>query len=514
LVRYRRRVGAMMNIKYKIENEISGMKQEFSLIIIDIDFFIRYCLKFSHRQTSKIMNRIFYFFLQEFKDKKIYHQKGADEFYILCEQSDNCKTTALASEVLKKFRKQRFASFLGGEYETLRMTFSAGIASYSQNGAKDLIFKKALTALFAAKSFRRNCVRSYDEAVIQYPQRYLFNAALKIETIAGKWGEAGCVKKKTDARECCFWEPQAIAISEDERLFVADQNNHTILSLYEKYIEPVAGMGVYGKTKDGKALKKRLNKPTGLCVHKDKVYIADTGNDMVSRLDLKTGELCIVCGRGYAGYAGDNGPAKDALLNKPGGVAVDRFENLYINDIANNVIRKINTNGVISTFAGNGTFGFKGDGGQAVQASFNEIYGICMDSKGENIYIADYFNHRIRKIDILTGLIKTVAGNGTPGYTKDGESPLEASLNRPVAVCVDDKDNIYIAESGNQCIRIILAVKNQIFTLAGGCGIGTGFFEPIGSFQLANPNSLAFHKQSLYILDGANNRICRIDGLH
>lgn len=147
-----------------------------------------------------------------------------------------------------------------------------------------------------------------------------------------------------------------------------------------------------------------------------------------------------------------------------------------------------------------------------MNATFAEIYGIGIDKCNGNIYVADYFNHCIRFIEVSTGTIRTIAGNGTSGYEGDGLEPLKAKLNRPVAVCTDIEGNIYVAESGNSCIRVIARNENKIYTLVGDGVPGTGTSGNVNCFRLANPNGLAVNsKNQLYILDGSNNRICMID---
>lgn len=216
-----------------------------------------------------------------------------------------------------------------------------------------------------------------------------------------------------------------------------------------------------------------------------------------------------LAGQGTAGDAGDGGPAGHSLLNKPGGVAVDRECNVYIADIANNRLRCIGRDGTIRPFAGCGRFGYSGDGGDALDAEFQEIYGIGMSAAGDKLYLADYGNHRIRKIDLFSRRIDTIAGCGRPGYSGDGGDAREACLQNPVAVCGDSRGNVFIADAGNQAVRILPAGDKRIFTVAGGVGIGTGRSgEGVRDFALANPNGLAVYQNTLYILDGANNRVC------
>jgi uncharacterized protein (TIGR03437 family) len=183
------------------------------------------------------------------------------------------------------------------------------------------------------------------------------------------------------------------------------------------------------------------------------VYIADTGNGRVRKL-TPAGENTIVAGTALPGSAGDGGPATSASLFLPGGLAVDAAGNLFIADVGNNKIRKVTPAGVISTVAGTGTKGFSGDGGPAPAATLNLLgthAGLAVDSAG-NLFIPDTANNRIRRVD-SAGLISTVAGNGIAGFSGDGSPATTAGLNNPTAVALDAAGNLYIADSLNRRIR-------------------------------------------------------------
>jgi sugar lactone lactonase YvrE len=161
--------------------------------------------------------------------------------------------------------------------------------------------------------------------------------------------------------------------------------------------------------------------------------------------------ITTVAGNGTGGFLGDGGAATSAELHGPTTVAFDSSNNLYISDYYNNRIRKVAAGtGVISTVAGNGTAGYTGDGGAATAAELNVPAGVGVDSAG-NLYIADQSNNRIRKV--TTGIITTVAGDGTAGYTGNGGPATSAELYAPVAVAVDGVGNLYIADSGNSVAR-------------------------------------------------------------
>jgi len=173
-----------------------------------------------------------------------------------------------------------------------------------------------------------------------------------------------------------------------------------------------------------------------------------------------------VAGNGTTGYSGDGGMATQAELNNPSGVSVDSSGNIYIADAGNNVIREVvAATGVIQTVAGHGTAGYSGDGGKATQAELNNPSAVSVDVSG-NIYIADTYNAVIREVVAKTGVIQTVAGNGTAGYSGDGGKATQAELNGPFGVSVDVSGNLYIADNGNWRIREVVARTGTIQTVA------------------------------------------------
>jgi uncharacterized protein (TIGR03437 family) len=233
------------------------------------------------------------------------------------------------------------------------------------------------------------------------------------------------------------------------------------------------------------------------------VFIAD-GHNIVLRMDAKTGVLAVLAGNGTVGYTGDGGPATSAELNGPWGVAVDAAGNLYIADVSNNCVRKV-SNGVITTVAGNGTAGYTGDGGPATSAQLNNPYGVAVDSASGNLYIADYLNHTIRKVS--NGVITTVAGTGTAGYSGDSGPATSAQLYRPQSVVLDSGGNLYIADSYNNRIR---EISNGVITTVAGTGTAgyTGDSGPAASARLNRPEGVALDSAgNLYIADYNNYRV-------
>ncbi|MFQ5450827.1 MAG: hypothetical protein ACE5E9_09365 [Nitrospinaceae bacterium] len=239
------------------------------------------------------------------------------------------------------------------------------------------------------------------------------------------------------------------------------------------------------------------------------IYISRREHNKINRIDPE-GKMILYAGTGSSGYKGDGGPAVEAQLRTPAGLVVDKQGNLYIADRENHVIRKVDTRGIITTVAGMGTAGFSGDGGPATQAQFNLPSGVALDSKG-NLYIADRSNNRIRVVN-KKGIITTFAGNGKDGYHGDAGPALKATLDKPFGLAIDKKDNLYIADRGNNRIRKVN--PNGIITTIAGDG---GFFfigdnGPAYRASIAGPTDVALDDQgNLYIADRNNNRIRVVD---
>lgn len=276
-------------------------------------------------------------------------------------------------------------------------------------------------------------------------------------------------------------------------------------------ISTVAGSPSVGFGGDGgPGANALLSVPTGLALDgSGNLYIADTGNNRIRKVTASSGVISTVAGNGIPIFAGDGGPATSASLNGPRAVAVDGSGNLYIADTLNDRVRKVTAAGVISTLAGTGVAGFGGDNGPATSALFSAPYGVAVDGSG-NVYIADRFNNRIRKVSATTGVITTVAGNGTPGFGGDGGLAISAQLNQPPTVTVDGSGNLYIADASNGRIRKVDASGN-ISTVAGN---GTQGFAGDGgaatSAQFNTPMSAVSDGSNIYVADSLNNRVRKI----
>ena len=258
------------------------------------------------------------------------------------------------------------------------------------------------------------------------------------------------------------------------------------------------------------ATKTEISLVDGIAVDKrGNVYIAMRDNNIVSRIDLK-GNMTTYVGNGSSGFSGDGGKAIEGALNVPAGLAFDKSGNLYIADRNNHRIRKVNTRGIISTIAGTGTAGFSGDGAPAIKAQLNHPSGIAFDKKG-NLFFSDRSNERIRVVD-SKGNISTYAGNGKEGFKGDSGPALQASLDKPFGIAFDRKGNLYIADRGNNRVRRVSS-QGIITTVAGDGGFFfMGDNGPAYRASVAGPTGVVVDDQGvLYIADRNNNRIRAVD---
>lgn len=252
--------------------------------------------------------------------------------------------------------------------------------------------------------------------------------------------------------------PLGIAVDHIGNVIIVDGGNGVIrkIDATTGIISTVAGTGAQGFTgDDGPATSATFFNPYDVAVDgQNNIYIADAGNNAIRKITIATGIITTLAGLGQdeAGYSGDNGPATSAKLNYPTGVAVDQMGNIYIAD-ANHVIRKIH-DGIITTVAGNGIAGYTGDGGAATNSSLKYITRVAVDEDG-NIYIADAGNTVIRKVTVATGIITTYAGNGVYGYAGDGGAAVSANLAAPWDLVLDGKGNLYIADTNNSAVRVV-----------------------------------------------------------
>ncbi len=305
---------------------------------------------------------------------------------------------------------------------------------------------------------------------------------LVTSTIAGSYEATGESGDGGPATAATLDQPTAVARDKAGDLFIADTEDNVVREITpDGVIHLIAGNGTEGdRGQGGPATHAELDSPQGVAVNgQGDLFIADTYNDVVREVTPR-GFISSYAGDGNPGYRGDNGPAGKAELSSPTGLAVDSLGNLYIADSGNNVIRRVSTNGVITTVAGNvaadqasgGLGGFSGDGGPATSARLDSPQGIALDQAGD-LFIADTFNNAIREVT-PTGTISTVVNTaGAKGSTGNGGAASAAKLNTPFAVAVDNSTgNLYIADTSNNKIRVVTGFTPPI-TTGGGPGAST-----------------------------------------
>jgi len=259
----------------------------------------------------------------------------------------------------------------------------------------------------------------------------------------------------------------------------------------------------------GPARRARLNFPSAVAVDRaGNLYIADTMNHRVRKVDAATGIITNVAGTGQARYSGDDGPAVSAAINEPTGLAVSD-EALYIADQSNNRVRRVDlATGVITTVAGDGTAAYSGDQVSAVQASLAGPSGVALGGDGV-VYVADTFNSRIRSVDPATGQIATVAGDGGTYRYQGPAEPSSPSLSRPAGIAVGSDGNVYMTDSDSHLIRVWNGRSKTISRLS---GTGVAQFGGDGGDALAGSLSYPFGvavdaSGTVYVADTFNHRI-------
>ncbi len=307
--------------------------------------------------------------------------------------------------------------------------------------------------------------------------------------------------------------PWRMAVDGSGTVYITDAGNHRVRKVSASgIITTIAGTGTAGFSGDGGAATAAdLNYPDGIAVDgSSNIYVTDNGNSRIRKIST-SGIITTIAGTGTSGYGGDGGAATAADLGDPTGLAVDGSGNVYIVDRGNHRIRKVNASGIINTVAGTGSLGYSGDGGDATAADLFYPHGVAVDGSG-NIYIADYGNDRIRKVN-TSGGISTIAGSGTRGYSGDGAAATAADLNNPYDVKVDGSGNIYIADYGNYRIRKVDA-SNIVSTFAGtGSGGYSGDGGPATAANLYHTTGLATDGSALLYIGDANNFRVRSVGI-
>jgi sugar lactone lactonase YvrE len=344
-------------------------------------------------------------------------------------------------------------------------------------------------------------------------------ASGEIQTLAGDGclSDGACLTSgSTPATSTALNLPMGEATDGAGNLYISDTGNNRIRKVdHLGNITTVAGSSeIAGFAGDGgPAVTAQISAPSAIVVDgAGNIFFADTGNNAIRAINVTTGKIKTIAGTlGIAGSSGDGGVATSALLSSPQGVTFDASNNLYIADTANNRIRKVDSSGNISTIAGSGIAGFSGDGGSALSGQLNQPWGITVAVNG-SLYIADFGNNRIRKVDAMTGNISTVAGTGTASYTGDGGLALSATLNNPAGMASDAAGNLYIADSENNAIRKVNHITGSITTVAGnGTAVfgGDGFNANIAGLYI--PYSVSLDASgNVFIADRLDLRIREI----
>ncbi len=377
----------------------------------------------------------------------------------------------------------------------------------------------------------------------------LVNTSGVITTIAGDGASGGPLSAPGPATSVALDRPSAVVVSSSGDVYVADSSANEVLELSPSgRLSVFAGTGVAGFSGDGgPATQAELSFPTALALSSNgDLYIADSGNNRI-RMVSPSGVITTVAGTGVAGFSGDGGPAPQAELSFPTAIALSSTGALLIADGGNRRVREVSPTGTITTVAGNGTLGLSGDGGPATQAGLSEPLGVAAGPGG--IYVADAWNDVVRRIlpsgvietvagaadglqfpvavalnaagDIFvadwsnrvievtpSGAARTVAGTGVAGFSGDGGPAVKAELDRPSGLAVAPNGDLYIADSGNNRIRMVS--PNGIITTIAGTGVAgfSGDGGPAVKAELNDPEGLAIGPGGgLYIADSHNQRI-------
>jgi sugar lactone lactonase YvrE len=299
--------------------------------------------------------------------------------------------------------------------------------------------------------------------------------------------------------------PEALVVDGAGDVYFTDQANNRIREVDARgMVSTLAGNGDAGYV-DGPGGSAEFDAPDGIALNAmGDLFIGDFDDSCIREVD-PSGDVTTYSGNGMAGFA--NGPVASAEFNRPEGVAIDRLGNLYVADDHNFRIREIGTDGVVTTLAGNGTKGYVD--GPAASAEFGNSNGLAVDSNF-NVYVTDSTNNRIRMIDTATGLVSTLAGNGQSGSVDGPGGPNgSAELDYPLGVAVDSNFNVYVADAVNNRIRRI-DPNGNVTTLAGNgvAGFQDGSGGEAGTAELDYPTGVALDGLgNLYVTDSKNNRI-------
>jgi hypothetical protein len=333
-----------------------------------------------------------------------------------------------------------------------------------------------------------------------------------IFTVVGT-GQPSYVGDGGMARGAGLNQPFDVALDRQGNLYFSEANNHCVrrVECRSGLITTVAGTGKAGYSGDGgSATKAELNSPYGIALDTaNNLYIVDRLNACIRLVEAATGIIRTIAGTGQPGYSGDGGPAKLAQLQEPNDIVLDGEGHAFIADVRDHRVRVVElASGIITTFAGTGEGGSSGDGGPAKRAALLGPRALALGPTGD-LYICLRNDHKVRKVDRHTGIIHTVAGTGEKGYTGDGGPALQATFNGPKEIAVDRHDNIYLIDTENHCIRCIEAASGLVSTVVGtGQPGGSGDGGPAITAALKRPHGACVDASgNIYIGDSENHRV-------
>ncbi|NOU87364.1 hypothetical protein GC102_16460, partial [Paenibacillus sp. LMG 31460] len=371
-----------------------------------------------------------------------------------------------------------------------------GVAGYSGDGGSATLAKLNGPGGMALDSSGNLYITDYSNHRIRKVDKSTGN----ISTVAGT-GVAGYSGDGGPATSAQLRIPRGVAVDSSGNLYIADYGNHMIRKVNQSTgkISKVAGTaflssGVSGFSGDGGlATSARLDNPGDVAVDSSgNLYIADTENQRIRKVDQLTGNISTVAGTGTIGHSGDGGAPTSAQLSMPLGLAIDSSNNLYIAENGNTIRKLVLSTNAISTVAGTGVgASYSGDGGPATSATMSNVNDVAVDSSG-NLYIADTNNQRLRKVDHSTGKISTMAGTGVAGYSGDEGPATSAQLMTPTGVAVDSSGILYIGDSLNQRVRKVGQSSDanlNSLTLSSG-SLSPGFASGTTSYTASVTNSV------------------------
>jgi DNA-binding beta-propeller fold protein YncE len=341
----------------------------------------------------------------------------------------------------------------------------------------------------------------------------MLSSALIFTVVGTGSGEASYTGDGGVARRAGLNQPFDVALDRGGNLYFSDANNHCVRRVERQsgIVTTVAGIGQPGYSGDsGLATQARLNSPYGIALDSaDNLYIVDRLNACIRVVDAATGRLRTVAGTGQPGYSGDGGPALQAQMQEPNDIALDGQGRAFVADVRDHRIRVIDlASGVITTFAGTGEAGTSGDGGPASRARLLGPRALAFGLMGE-LYICLRNDHKVRQVDMHTGIIRTIAGTGEQGYSGDHGPALRATFNGPKEIAVDRQGNIVLVDTENHCLRRIDTASGEVTTVAGtGQPGGAGDGGPAVAATLKRPHGACVDALgNIYIGDSENHRV-------